>query len=173
MFAKLNRKIFISEYPKGELYISYGDHSRIRYYKTIRSSEALSIIPERYRSKFLLLLVEITNNIPAHTDSGITCNINFYIDSGNYQTNFWKVLDGDQTYQVANQTNGKVFKPDAVELVDSFFAQAGDVYLLDVTKPHSVECDTPGLKRVALSLQTASFTFDEVKEMLKETGYMD
>jgi hypothetical protein len=171
-FVKLKHKLTIDDYQIGEQIVSYGV-SKIRYCRVSTSAKLFEVIPERYRDQFMLRSMEIIYKVPPHTDNGITCALNFYITPGNYVTKFWSIKDNnnDRTYQIKNQTNGKVFFYDAVEFVDSFEAEKGDIYLLDVTKPHSVETEKPN-KRFALCIQTNRYSFNEVKEMLFETEYL-
>jgi hypothetical protein len=167
-FVKLKNKIKIGTYHIGEMIISYGD--RISYNQTFGTSDLLQIIPERYRHHFVVLSMNVVNNVPPHTDSYITCAINFYIKTGGYRTFFYNIKNEniESTFQIKNQTNGKIFNKDNLILTDSFYAKKGEVFLLDVTKPHAVEAKFPK-HRFALSIQTSKFSFNDVKEMLKET----
>jgi hypothetical protein len=170
-FIKLKGRKIINEYQIKDLVITYG--VKIKYSRVSTTEKLIEIIPERYRDQFVLLAMDIVGSIPPHTDSGIKCTINVYVSPGNYTTKFWSIKDHnpDKTYQVKNQTNGKVFSYDAVEFINSFKAKKGEIYLLDVTKPHSVESIKPN-KRFALCIQTSKFSFEEVKNMLIESGYI-
>jgi len=175
MFKKLNKNITISEYTKKEDVVSYGN--AISYSNvTVPLTNVYSLVPERYRNKFVLLIMEICGYIPPHTDSKILTTINVYIDPGNCVTTFYDFKPDStiESFRVKNQTNGCIFRKDQLNATDSFVANKDEVWLLDVTKPHGVEPlnQESSIKRVALALQTNYFTFDEVQEMLKETGYI-
>jgi len=85
---------------------------------------------------------------PPHVDPGrITC-INIYENINGEETNFYQYEKG-----------GKIKK------VSSFTAQNGDVYLLDVTKPHSVEM-IPGKARKFFTVTFRKTPFDKLLELL-------
>ena len=171
-FAKLKNKFTIESYQLGDEVISH-IWDRLRYCRTTGTSNLLEVLPERYRNKFVVLSMNCIDNIPPHTDTVITCAINFYLNPGNYTTFFWDIKNKniDKTFQLKNQTNGKMFERENLILIDSFKAEKGEAYLLDVTKPHSVESEVAS-DRFALCVQTNKFTFDEVKEMLYESGQL-
>jgi hypothetical protein len=170
-FAKITHDLTFEDIRAKHEYVSYG--GRIKYSTVDLTTDVLQAIPQHYRDKFLVSLMEINNNIPPHTDSNIKCTINFYIKSGNFETKFWKVKEGvkTNTYKIKNQTNGSVFDISCLTFDDSFIALPGEAYLLDVTKPHSVTTESVS-ERVAICVQTDFFTFDEVKNMLVSTGYI-
>ena len=49
-------------------------------------------------------------------------------------------------------------------------AEDGDVWILDVSQPHSVYPTGKRTERLGLSLATNTYNYDEVCNMLKETG---
>lgn len=132
-----------------------------------------SVIPKEYHNKFALLLMKINRSIPAHTDSGIKCTINFYMNTENCITTFYSLNDENEKYQIKNQTDGYIFDETNLTEVGSFKAANGEVWILDVTIPHSVypETETP-MERTAVTLATNDYTYDEVCEMLRETGWL-
>jgi hypothetical protein len=178
MFTQLNKNIPISEYIQKDKYIEYGGRIEYSVVDTPLNNTFL-VIPERYRNHFNLFVMKISGFIPAHTDSEIASTINFYVKPDNCITNFYNINEATfnikRTQQVENQTNGRIFMPNQLILSDSFVAKQDEVWLLDVTKPHSVsslkEGIFPPIDRVAIVLQS-QFPYEQVKEMLKETGYL-
>lgn len=178
-FVKLKNKIVVDQYETEVLHTSYGVTIReqfhgIQYFETSTLNQLLlSVIPERYRGDFSILTMRINAKIPPHTDSGIVTSINAYIKPDNCITKFYKVKDikNVRTKQLENQTNGRIFDLLSVDFVDEFKAEANDVYLLDVSKPHAVVSPT-GIynERIALCIQTFRHDFAAVTEMLRETG---
>ena len=74
--------------------------------------------------------------------------------------------DNAQPYQIENQTDGCVYDLDDLIETESFIAQPGDVYILNVSKVHSViPLDDNEVKRKAICFSTRSLNFDEVKRM--------
>ena len=163
-FIKLRTKFFIENYQKIYRVISYGD--RISYYRTIGAEHLLTTLPEQIRHKFTILEMKVVDNVPPHTDSRITCTINFYIITGNFETKFYFLKNHNvNTWQTPGQSNGVIYSKNDLIFTESFVAQDGDVYMLDVTKPHSVESAEP-TDRYALCLQTSFYSFEEVKNFL-------
>jgi hypothetical protein len=65
-----------------------------------------------------------------------------------------------------------MFSLDELDEVDNFVANPGEIYLLDVTKPHSVRRppNVEFVDRIAVCLQSSKFNFDETVQLLKSTG---
>ena len=178
-FVKLKNNIVIEQYETDVLHTSYGvkigeKFNGIQYFKTTKLNEALlSVIPERYRQHFAMLTMRINTKVPPHTDSGIITSINAYIQPDNCVTKFYKIKDTKsvRTKQLENQTNGRIFDILSLDFENEFKAEANEVYLLDVSKPHAVVNST-GIynERIALCIQSARHDFEAVKEMLRETG---
>lgn len=169
MFQKLKQKFKNLKYDQGKEQISYGDV--IAYYDVhLTQGGVLSVIPFRYRNDFSVSVMQITDEVPPHTDSEIKTAINFYIQPGSYMTKFFSVKEGATIYQVENQTNGVIFDKKDLLMCGVFIANAGDGWLLDVTEPHAVEAIKTGTSRTAITLGTDKHTYEEVKQMLHETG---
>ena len=182
-FVKLNNQFNITGIIDQEQFRSYGRVREGRFrgvrYSTVLINEEqqlFNIIPERYRSDFVLAVMRINITVPPHTDSNIKGTINFYVDTHMCVTQFWKVTTNNpNTFKIANQTNGSMIDPNHLEKVDSFIAEPSDGYLLNVSQPHSVypivgDHDQFNKERVAVSLQCRKYTFEQMYEMLQETG---
>ena len=171
MFIKLNKPFNGITYSKGDEAVSYGGIISYSHLNDIGSS-VYDVVPKRYQPYFSLFVMEILDAVPPHTDSEAKTVINFYVKSGNYKTVFF---DGEsESYQVANQTNGKVFNRDGLVEDGSFVAYDGDVFCLDVEKIHAVDSlDGKPENRVAICLSTGDFNFEQVCDMLYETRYIN
>ena len=145
-------------------------------YKKIWSPEPevmYRILPERYWEDFHLTVMTINREIPPHTDSDILTTINFYIETDDCKTVYYEPISNDlKTFQIENQTNGFIYKKEQLKEVGSFVAQPMEVWLLDVKNIHSVESDKEQPFRKAVTLGTKKYNFDDVCNMLKETGYL-
>jgi hypothetical protein len=177
MFVKLNKNIVVKSYTQLEEVVNYS--KTIKYYKVkVDEFDVFNIIPEKYRSKFSLLLMRVTGMILPHTDSGILCTINVYTKPDNCITNFYNFKSNQniKEFKIQNQTNGSLYNRAQLDLFGSFSAAEDEVWLLDVTKPHSVNSNSknliPNTVREAIVLQSRYYNYDEVSEMLKETGYL-
>lgn len=170
MFIKLKNTIHVSEYEIKQHVVSYGN--RISYaVVSTPLNDIFSLVPERYRKDFVLLIMEISGNVPPHTDSKILSTINVYLKPDNCKTTFYELItDTPKTMQVANQTNGKLFDLSGLKVLGEFVADKDEAWLLDVTIPHSVTSTESSINRIAVCLQSNKHNMDKVKEMLTETG---
>jgi hypothetical protein len=178
MFCKLNKSFdkplyVVTDGLKTFTGIKEGDEKKGIDYKKIWSPDAealLSVIPKRYWDDFHLTLMTINREIPPHTDTEIVTTINFYIQAGGKaRTIFFEpIVDEPRTVQVENQTDGYIYFKEDLKEVNSFTARDFDIWVLDVKKIHSVEGDIT--LRTAVTLGTFIHKYDDVVEMLKETG---
>jgi hypothetical protein len=169
-FVKLNQKFPSIQYSEGGEAVSYG--GIISYLElTSINRNLMDVIPEKYQDGFSLSLMKIVGEVPPHTDSDVKTVVNFYIQPNNYKTVFF---GGDSpTYQVPNQTNGQVFYRENLVELDSFVAKNGEAFCLDVTTPHALDSlDDVPKERIALCLSTHDYDFDQVCNMLCDTGYI-
>jgi hypothetical protein len=127
-------------------------------------------IPEKYAKDFIFQHMKINYRIPPHVDSGIKTTLNFYLKTDNCETVFYTIKENAKSFKLENQTNGDSYTYNDLNKVGSFVAHDTEVWLLDVTIPHSVETTQTDIYRHAIVAQTDVYTFDEVKEILRETG---
>lgn len=169
MFRKLTKTYSNLDYDQGSEQISYGDV--IKYHNArITKGGVFYVLPLRYRPDFCLSVMTITGAVPPHTDSEIKCTINFYLETDACVTKFYRVEGNSVTLTIPNQTNGRIYERENLVCNGEFVAKAGDAYLLDVTKVHSVEPLFGLNKRTAICLATDKYDYDQVSEMLYETG---
>lgn len=178
-FVKLKKNLDIGQYSIHETHSSYGliidgTFRGIKYssVKTDIEQQLFELIPEQHRCHFIVAAMEVNVKIPPHIDSKITATINFYIKTDNCLTQFYSLnTRKPKTKQIENQTTGHLFEIEDLEEVDNFIAKPGEIWVLDVSKPHSViPCEDGDINRVALCLQNRKFNFDEILELLKSTG---
>jgi hypothetical protein len=81
--------------------------------------------------------------LPPHVDKVRKCCINFYLSAHGEKTKFFKYFD------------------DEIVEVENFVAEAGDSWLLDVSKPHAVELVPPN-KRIIFSMSFVKTPYEEV-----------
>jgi len=181
-FAKLNGNFeFNSDIEKIRDVTTFGatdthqkfkgiNYSRV---KLLEMEDVYKVIPKGKKKFFFLNLMRINSKVPTHTDSTIKTCINFYIKTENCVTYFHEPkVENPRKFQISNQTDGYIFHPLDLQIVKEFNAKPTEAWVLNVKEPHSVVPLSGIEERVALSLQTKDFTFDEVCEMLKETGYL-
>ena len=175
MFAKLNKSFNIDTVTISDEITAYGD-GRIKYneMRDIDLDPFYAVIPEVYRKFFIHKFMTITEDIPPHIDHDMITSINFYIKSNNGITKFHEIItENPEIYQDSVQIkgNGKNYVHKDVKLVNVFIAKDFEAYLLDVSKPHSVEFKSPRpIFRTAVVLQTPLFNYQQVYNMLKTTN---
>lgn len=130
------------------------------------------VIPKSVRHHFCMSVMIINAEVPPHTDSGIQTAINLYIQPDNCITEFYEIKKNrvPRTRQVDNQTDGFLFEVDDLDFVGCFVAKPADIWVLDVTKPHSVKPLGAFSKRVVATLATNKYNYGEVCQILKEDG---
>jgi len=147
-----------------------------------------SLVPESVRDDFYFSLLRSTTGVPPHKDSEILATINIYVKGGGYSSHFYDVKDNvtgsslqadlhnNQEDEDEDEAATHYDYDDVIE--KSFFkAKDGSAYLLDVTQVHSVEpfniendhSDEKN-ERLAITFATAEHSFEDVHQMLKETG---
>lgn len=175
-FVKLNKKFDIGNFTEKSLINEYAINGKgIAFYNIddYNKDLILSVIPERFRSDFHMREMKINHSIPPHTDSYVCATINFYIKAMNCQTKFFKKVDSSLGVKMTTQTTGRTFKEDDLDFTESFVAESGDVWLLDVSSPHSVKnLGAEPVDRIAIVLQSTKYDFNQVYDMLVETGYI-
>ena len=126
----------------------------------------VNFIPKEYESDFYLHFLEANSYILPHSDSGPTAVINLYVETNNCVTQFYEIKDNAQPYQIGNQTDGYVYNLDDLIEMESFIAQPGDVYILNVNKVHSViPFDNREINRKAICFSTSLLSFNEVERI--------
>jgi hypothetical protein len=178
-FVKLKNNIELAEYSITDSIIKFGmDVNGVfkgieySYVQTPVKTALLNLIPEEYQQYFDVSIMQVNTAIPPHTDSNIMATINFYINTDNCITQFYSLkTNTPRTEQVENQTTGYLFSMHDLNTEDKFEAVSGELWLLNVSKPHSVQPLRNGpVNRVAFCLQSRKFTFEENVEMLQATG---
>lgn len=120
-----------------------------------------------YSKHFYSSFVSIETNVPPHTDIVDRVNINFYIETGNYKTTFYKSNEGNSKFTYADHGDGYAYRIEELEEIDSFVAKPGDVYILNGKIIHGVssaEC----LPRKFLQVSANDLEYDQVLEILNK-----
>ena len=176
-FYKLKNKFFVDEFIPTKLQTSYdlnegGEFKGIKYYNVDLNDDSIwNFIPKKYHKDFYTSLMTINTEVPPHTDTSDKAVINIYIQPENCVTEFYTFKsDTPETRQITNQTNGYLFDRKDLNINSIFCAEKNDVYILDVTKPHSVIPQENFEERLIIQLATSTYDFETVCNMLKETG---
>ncbi len=175
-FRKIGHSFKVPDFDVGDLAVQYGidgpdgSFNGIRYdhLKEENQCPLKNIIPDEFRHKFTMQFMQVNSYIPPHTDSGTLAVINFYLETANCITKFYDIKEGATPSKLPNQTNGYIYALDDLDgWPPGFNAEPGDVYILDVTKVHSViPLEGGEIKRKALCLASSSLDFNQVQELL-------
>lgn len=172
-FKKLNSSYFPSHYDILNSRIKFGEtindeFKGIEYFDIqLENKNLLKIIPPQYQEDFCITLMRINTEVPPHTDTGIKVTINFYYKTSDCVTTFYKFKNKPKKYQIENQTDGFIFDEEDLEQTGLFQAKPYEAWILDVSQPHSVK---GGEDRLAISLATNTYNYEQVCNMLIETG---
>ena len=169
-FKKLALEIDIPSYEIGERIIEYGMDVDNKFnglwYSDLKINMHINAVPKKHQLDFYPLFLEANSYILPHFDSGANAVINFYIETDNCKTQFYEIKNNAKPYQIKNQTNGCIYNLDDLIETESFIAQPRDVYILNVSKVHSViPLNNTEINRKAICFSTDSLTFDEVEMM--------
>ena len=178
LFCKLNHNYTIGEYIVKDRQISFGEtidgnFFGIEYCHVNTKKDILDMImPKEYQKYFYTTIMKINRQIPPHTDSGIKTTINFYIQTDNCLTKFYRFKNNNpKTKQVENQSDGFIFDLNDLEEIDSFIAKPTEGWVLNVTKPHSVIPQSEFKERLAIAL-SSELQYDVVCDLLKDKGHL-
>lgn len=122
------------------------------------------------RKHFHVSLMVINHSyIPPHIDNDLKMVMNLYMKTADATTYFWRPkMDIVSTLKLEMQTDGRLFKEEELECVGSFRAETNDLWMLDVSKIHSVRCDGEGSLRIAFCFQSTTLNFDDVMKNLDQ-----
>jgi len=145
----------------------------IKYYeiKWLDKTSPLDLFPEFMHKDLIVIYMTINHAAYPHTDSGIEVSVNFYMNTTDEATNFYEFsVDEPTIAKLPNQTNGSVFSLDEIKKVCSFKAKDGDIYILNVSKIHSVmdEKLAPLPKtRKAIVVNSEIYSYETLRDSLK------
>lgn len=139
---------------------------KIQYFNVV-SDYANNFIARlgKYSAHFYTSFVSIEADVPPHTDIVDRVSFNFYIETGGYQTTFYR---GDQTATrsvYADHGDGHVYQMDELEPIASFVADPGDVYILNGKVIHGVGHGS-GLPRKFLQISANDLDYEQVLDIV-------
>lgn len=179
-FKKLNLAFPNIDYEKNisHYLMSYGNKKLLTYYRLndYVYTEILKCIPDELKSHVTSIDWVISGtespSIVPHTDNGIICNINYYLETANAMTSFYEpkssgiptpIVDEQGTY---GNLGGTVFGWNDVTLKTLFIAKNNECYLLDVSKVHAVTRLAVPNQRKFVTVMFEKLDFDTVSRYL-------
>ena len=140
--------------------------NKIQYFDVASAAADAFIAALGEHSKhFYTSFVDVTANVPPHTDIVDKVNINFYIETGDYRTTFYTSRDGSKRLSYADHGDGHVYNPDDLKPIDSFVARPGDVYILNGKVIHGVSSDHCQPRKF-IQVSTNVLEYNQVLELL-------
>jgi hypothetical protein len=174
-FCRLRSNFNIKDIEVKDEQMFFGENGQgIGYYHVDfpSKSELMNIIPKEYQQHFTITLMKVNIEVPPHTDSGIKSTINFYVETGECTTQFYEFLEQKvETKQVSGQTDGFIYDEKDLKETNSFVAEPGTAWLLDVSVPHSVKPGKNFKERLAVAM-SSTLCYDDVKLILSKKGLL-
>ena len=170
MYKKINFKLNDLDFErlKGSFVTAYGRAPRpvLTYYRLGDPEYLKSLMPAEMFAgipPFQVQLAEIVGagHLLPHVDHNISACANYYVDTNGSTTYFYKRKENTQGYVYPGRAAANIFTLDQVERVDQFVAEATDMYLLNVSKIHSVDSPNPGIRRF-ISWQWVNVPFEQI-----------
>lgn len=163
MFNKLNLTFPIKDYSGGDLVVSYGKFAKLSYY-TVKNSE-LDVSVFKYKPA--VRYCELIGNglLRPHIDHKISCCVNYYIESNNCTTTFYKKQKSSIPSVCYGEYTANLYNVEELIELDSFIAKDGECYLLNVSEIHSVTIPKFGVRKF-LTFNWFDRSYEEIKESL-------
>jgi len=138
----------------------------VRYYDVEESIEKkllkTFIHPQSRKHFHLSLMIINHHDIPPHIDNDLNVVINYYLQTANATTKFWNPKNTQlNAVKIKNQVDGRLFIKEDLECMGNFKAETNDLWMLDVSKIHSVESTCNDL-RIAYCFQSNKVTYSDI-----------
>lgn len=103
---------------------------------------------------------------PAHRDhGGLTCCVNWYLNSNGCTTTFYVPKPDAIPLTSPGEKTANVYRFAEIDSMDSFTAQNGDIYLLNVSEIHSIRSFQPGTRQF-ITFSWTDQSYDELLPIL-------
>jgi hypothetical protein len=179
MFKKINFKL--KEDPdferlKGSVVTSYGRSPRpiLTYYRIKDMAYLNSLMPAGVpwkncpplQAQLAEIIDEAGGHLLPHIDHNISACANLYLSTQNSKTHFYNLKTNGMGFVYPGREVANIFTLDQVEKVTEFTANDGDMYLLNVSRIHSVETPRPGIRRF-ITWQWIGVPYDQVENSIE------
>ena len=161
--VSLRGDISYSQYKTSSgLLLEYLNISDMDLLRKAHIKRCFSIRPDRVRYTSITGTGLLTPHVDHHNTS---VTLNYYFDEDGEITDFYRKKDDNvTTTRYADREESNLYNINDVERVDGFTANKGDVYLLDVTKIHSVTKPNPGPRLFIAYMWDKKYTYDQILE---------
>ncbi len=178
MFKKVNFKLTDLDFDrlKGDVVTSYGRYPRpvLTYYRLRDPDYFKSLLPKQMFfgiKPYQVQLAEIVGagHLLPHIDHNISACANYYVETNGSTTYFYNKKPYAGGFVYPGRQTANIFSLDQVECVDQFQAQDGEMYLLNVSKIHSVDSPNVGIRKF-ISWQWLDVPFEQIRDSLIDSG---
>jgi len=167
-FNKLNFNVEVNEFEIKDYVASFklnDDKNSFEgtMYNKITNNDHLinQIIPEKIKHLFRVNHLRINCAVRPHIDHGPRTSINIYLKTNKCKTTFYSFIDNSKRKTIPLNVNN-------LKEEGSFVARDGEIWMLDVSKPHGViPLDNNFDERTAICLQT-TLSFQTVLNFLND-----
>ena len=131
------------------------------------STYFLNLLPKEFREHCNVKYMEINVPIvPPHRDNGVLFAWNFYLQTNNEKTHFWKPRVSSE-FQVFAR-NGEFHQVENLVECASFQAKSGESWILNVREVHSVSSGKLGNVRSAIVVASETISFHQILQAFFE-----
>lgn len=106
------------------------------------------------------------NDMGPHIDYQTETVLNWYQKANECVTYFYEPKPDKKPFKAEQDDTSNLYTLDDVDVVNSFTAKDNDLYLLNVSKIHSVKVTQPG-PRLFLNVSWSTKTFEEISELIR------
>jgi hypothetical protein len=126
----------------------------------------LKLVPD------IILITEINGpgHLGAHRDHGAKCVLNWYVESNNDKTIFYKEKPNARPFTAPGEKTANIYSESDIEIFDSFIAKDKEMYLLNVSEIHSVHSYKVGVRRF-VNLAWRNTDYDTILQRVRQNGF--
>ena len=131
------------------------------------SEMLLNFLPDELKEYFSpgVMKINTPSYVRPHIDNDVCTAINFYVNTADATTVYYEFkTDNPKEIKIKNQTSGSIYQLQDLHASASFHAKPGEVWMLDVSKPHAVFPKTKE-NRIAFCLHSNILPYQEAKDL--------
>lgn len=146
-------------------------YGRLKYY-TVGNADFVNALPQVCKiPPDNILLAEITGAgfLTAHRDHLTICCLNYYFESNNSTTIFYKEKAGATRHSFPGKETANLYSLEQLDKIGSFAAKSEECFLLNVSEIHAVYAPFNGIRRF-ITWQWVHTPYQTVLENLIPAG---
>lgn len=181
MYKKIDFKLKDLDFErlKGSVVTRYGraPNPVLTYYRLADPVYFKSLLPAKMFFGIAPLQVQLAEIVGAghllpHIDHNISACANYYVDTNGSTTYFYNKKPEATGFMYPGREVANIFALTDVDKVSEFTAEQNDLFLLDVSKIHSVDSPNSGIRRF-ISFQWTGVPFEQIRDTLIDNLTVD